>query len=446
MTWLRPYGTRVLLLILGASALLMAGVSSWVFLPSFASWDLRDLVSRLKLALPVWAVPLGWLAVWAMRVHEPDSVLVGPAPSKPRSQIVARQIGLLAGAVLAGSCVGVLPAAATLAVSQYFTSADVVALAAVVVGVASLIPVAACVATLVDIRLGLLLAPLVVLAVLLVPAFVIQDMLLLNRPASIMSVAYVWSVPLPERGQMLVWQVELLRVFFFSLLGFAALKTAEGLCEWRASRRTAGLTSAAWFAIPAVVAVIVGITQPLLALPDPNDQVGCEDSGGMMLCLYQIDEPQRDSISASVTPLIDLLHGGTERPITVTQDWRASQDNDALTVDRLRASRREWLEVTLNSLTLTLLSEGRVAPSCDAREDDDHLEDSVAHQIFTRAAASSADPEIAAAYTQLASERFITDPEADARLTALSDGEFSSWFTSQHTAIASCQLTHENLP
>ena len=95
--------------------------------------------------------------------------------------------------------------------------------------------VAACGALLVGPRLGLLVAPLLVVAVTVLPTYLIDVVLLANSDASVAAVSYVWHLYHPLRGEMLVWQVEAFRVLFFLLVGVAALRAAAALAEWRAA-------------------------------------------------------------------------------------------------------------------------------------------------------------------------------------------------------------------
>ena len=64
-----------------------------------------------------------------------------------------------------------------------------------------------------------------------------------------------------------------------------------------------------------------------------------------------------------------------------------------------------------------------------------------------RAGARAATPEIQAAYLDAAEEGGAgANPEADARLDALTDDEFVEWFSVHHEAITECRLTPADLP
>lgn len=100
---------------------------------------------------------------------------------------------------------------------------------AVLTGIASLVSVAACGALLAVPRIGVVLAPSLTLATVVVPAFLINDVVLLNRSMSVMSAAYMWSVGDPVRGEQLLWSTQLVQILFFALVGFVAFKVAVGL-------------------------------------------------------------------------------------------------------------------------------------------------------------------------------------------------------------------------
>ena len=85
----RPYGVVPIL----AAAAIGALVGFLGAGPVRGFADLRDVVFEARLVVPYAALPVGWLMVWTMAAHRPDSVLVGPAPGRGRFAIVARQVG-----------------------------------------------------------------------------------------------------------------------------------------------------------------------------------------------------------------------------------------------------------------------------------------------------------------------------------------------------------------
>lgn len=442
----RPYGLSRLAVIALAAALVGAGVTYPLFPSSFGASDLRDVVMELRLALPLLAVPLGWLAVWAMRVHTPDSVLVGPAPGLTRNLVVARQVALLSGAVLIGLVVGAAPVTITAWSSQHWSAADLVSLVGVLVAAVSLIPIAAAAAMLVGPRVGLFIAPAVVLAVLLIPAFVINDHML-KEPASILGVSYMWSLSYPSRGEMLVWQIELLRIGFFLLVGFCALKVVAGLAEWRAARQPRGVASLGWCLPPIAVAVVVGLTSPTLAVPDPGDQVRCAQQDNFALCLYQIDEPHREFITQVLEPMTALTHPDQADTLTITQGY-IPEDlvGSFLGVDRIGGARADWITGNIRNNVYGMIYGAH--EECEtATYDGQSTRTSVAYQLLSRAGERAATPEIQAAYLDAAEEGGAgANPEADARLDALTDDEFVEWFSVHHEAITECRLTPADLP
>ena len=79
------------------------------------------------------------------------------------------------------------------------------------------------------------MAPLLVVAVTVLPTYLVDVVLLANSDALVAAVSYVWHLYHPLRGEMLVWQVEAFRVLFFLLVGVSALRAAAALAEWRAA-------------------------------------------------------------------------------------------------------------------------------------------------------------------------------------------------------------------
>ena len=437
---LRPYGVRGVVLIAAGAAVFGLVSTMWVFLPSFAAWDLRDVTRRLRAGLSWWAILIGWLAVFLMRVHSSGSVLVGPAPSRPRSAIVSRQMVLSGAAVASGCMFGCLPAAVTVGVTQYATVTDWLSLVSIAVSLASLVPLGACFALLLGYRTSLLAVPAALIVVVIGPVFVIQEHLLVNQPVSIVSVAYAWSTLIPPLGHSLRWQIEMLRITFFVLVFFAATKAAAGLAEWRAARRNTSLLAGAWLAVPGITMVAIGFIQPILYLPDPADQVRCREDGGITLCLYQIDEPRRDFILGTLQPLVRVL--SPAHSLTFTQE--ASEDG--LPVPRLRASRDDWIKVTVRSVSLMMMDSADDGAHCNAASYENAIRsDSVTAQVFRRAGEHADNPSVQAIYNELAAER-RTDPVADEKLIGLSGEEFRLWYLQHRSRIARCDLALEDLP
>ncbi|NLE97450.1 MAG: hypothetical protein GX596_05610 [Propionibacterium sp.] len=444
---LQPYSLRMLLAVSLGAATLAFAMNIEFFTSSFAASDMRDLVRSLKTQLPYWSLPLGWLAVWIMRVHAPDSVLVGPAPGRPRAAIVVRQLGALSAATLLGALLGTAPVVVVMLTTQYWTAPDLVSFAAVLVALASLLPVAACAAALTGQRLGLLVAPLLVVLVTLLPAFVINDQLLANRPVSIMSTAYVWSVGLPARGEMLAWQVELLRILYFGLVWIVAVKITTGLADWRAAAQPRGLVSLSWLALPLAVTAVVGYQQPILVEEDPGDQVRCEAHDRLNICVYQIDDPHRGFIAEAFAPLIRLTQTDEAVPFTITQDLAGAAvtgpgPDDVLTVGRMRRDAAEWLDVELTSAAAMLSGLG-----VDCRDErSSALAEVLTHQLLLRAAQSSPTAELRSAYSGRLDETGVWNEEAATQLATLSDQEFAEWFGLRRGPIAACALTTADLP
>lgn len=442
----QPFGVRQLAIVAACTVVLAFLFSSRFLSTNFGAWDMRDVVAGLKMQLPFWSVPIGWLTVWAMRVHSPDSVLVGATPSRDRASIVTRQLGGLSAAVFAGALVGTAPAVVKAFATQHWSIADVISYGAVLVALASLVPVAACAAVAMRSGVALVTAPLLVVAVTMVPAFVINDLLLVNQRASIMSVSYVWSLALPDRGLMLVWQVELLRILFFGLVWMVTAKVTAGLAEWRAAGQTRALRSLLWLAVPLVVTVVVGYLQPILVEDDPNDQIRCTTHSNMRVCVFQIDDPYRDFIASAFQPLATLTQPGEGKPFTITQTarWVDNQSDGSAEVhiNRIGYTRADWLDVELSSAAMRL-----AGSAAECRDDKSMgMQYAVAFQVLERASRIAPDEEIATAYANRLNQDQGADSATQSRLADLTDQEFTDWFEQERVAISECALSGEELP
>lgn len=442
----QPFGRRRLAMVMIGAAVLAFMFSSQFVGSSFGAWDMRDVVAGLKSQLPYWSVPIGWLVVWAMRVHSSDSVLVGAAPGRPRASIVARQLGGLSAAVLVGVMIGTAPAVGRALVTQHWTVADLISYVALLIALASLVPVAACAAGAMTSGVALIVAPLLIVAVTLVPAFVINDQLLVNQPASIMSVAYVWSVSLPTRGLMLVWQVELLRILFFSLVWVAAAKVTAGLAEWRSAGQQRALGSLIWLSLPLVVTVVVGYLQPILVVDDPGDQIRCTTHDDLRVCVFQIDDHYREFIASAFQPLASLAGSGESEPFTITQVQRWMDSEPGISghvqVGRIGQSQAAWLDNELFSAAM-----GLAGSNAECRDEKSvGLAYAVAYQLLERASQMTTDVEIAAAYAERLNEGVTVDPDARSRLSELTDQEFTDWWSQKRVPISKCALSGKDLP
>lgn len=442
----RPHGWRPLAMVCIGAALMSFTLGIEHVTPTFAASDMRDVVRTLKTQLPYWCVPLGWLAVWAMRVHSAGSVLVGPAPGRPRSDIVLTQVATLSAALVLGALIGNAPGVVKVMVTQYWTPTDLVSFAAVLIAMASLLPVAACAAAVTPPRVGLLVAPLMVLLVTLVPAFVINDQLLVNRPASVMSTAYVWSISPPARGEMLVWQVELLRILYFCLMWIVAVRISTGLAEWRASSQPRGLLSLGWLMLPLAVTMGVGYQQPILVMDDPGDHVQCASHGRLEICTYQIDDRHQEFIAEAFEPLVLLTEPDEGGRLTITQELEAAEGAplppQLWVVGRMRSEPEEWLDVELSSAAMVLSGATRECHD----EQASILAYTVMHQLLLRAAENAPSVEVQSAYLGRLGDNFLMDPEAGSRLAALDDHEFARWFSLRREAITGCSLDRADLP
>ncbi|MGC3952907.1 MAG: hypothetical protein QM804_01410 [Propionicimonas sp.] len=264
MGFTAPYRPGTVAAVALGAALLAAGLSMRLWTGAAGAFDLRDVIINARDTLPAFALPLAWLGVWAASVHAPDSAIIGPAPGRPRAQIVLRQALVLAVATTVGWLAGwSIPGGIALA-TQYWTSVDLLGLAALAAATGSLAGIAVAAAMLSGVRIGAFLTPAILVSVLVLPAFWINDSLLAHSSASTQALSYVWSLMVPIRGTQLVWTTEALRLGFYLLVTFAVAKAAAGWAEYRATRRRSALASTAWLALPVTVSVVVAALAPPL--------------------------------------------------------------------------------------------------------------------------------------------------------------------------------------
>lgn len=426
------------------TALLSAGLSLRLWTGAAGPVDLRDVLINARDTLPGYALPLAWLGVWAASVHTPDSAVIGPAPGRSRNQIVLRQAGVLAAATTVGWLAGwSLPGGIAIA-TQYWTPVDLLGLAALATAIGSLASIALAVAMLSGVRLGAFLTPLALIAVLVLPAFWIDD-LLEGTSASTQALSYVWSLLIPGRGMKLVWTTEALRLGFYLLVTFTAAKAAAGWAEHRATRCRATLASTAWLALPVSASVVVALLAPPLQTPDPNDQVTCRDDAGYALCLFQIDEPRRAEFEIALAPVMALLPPEEVGRTTFTQDH---DDHGEININRLLSGRHDWLD-GMNSIVDRLFLPW---PSADERCGDQtpemfetyELEGSIVRQVSRRAAAATIDDPLASEQFALLDEERSSEV-ADRWLDQLGDTEFRDWYQQHRPLLEGCTLAEQDV-
>ena len=441
-----PYSWLTLSVVATGFAVIAFGMS-WGFFGSFAAFDMRDVIVQARNhALIALFLPVGWLGVWAARVHGSASVIVGPAPGRSRRRIVAGQVVPLAVSAGVGWLVGWAPVCVVALAGQYWTPVDLVAMITVGVGVCSLVAIGFLVAALFGLRAGAFIVPIVMLAVMLLPGFVIDGWL--GGEASSVALSYVWPVEEPDNGEQLVVGTEVIRLVFYLLVAFTATMAASGLAEFRSTRRTPALRAAGWLTFPLVVAVAMVLIRPLLWVDDPQDQPYCqEDEQGVTLCLYQIDEPQRDQIRGAIAPMLALMPAGRLDQIKITEDdWQP----DGIYLNALRDDRAAWLGNEVPQLARNLfLPSGGICEVDDGGEVDqeqDALQMSILKQVGVRAAALTADPLLSDILSRITEGYFATSELADERLSRLTDAEFRDWYASVADRVNKCDLTEEDLP
>lgn len=448
-----PYRPVTVAAVTLGAALMAAGLSMRLWTGAAGAFDLRDVLINARDTLPAFALPLAWLGVWAASVHTPDSAIIGPAPGRPRNQIVLRQALVLAVATTVGWLAGwSIPGGIALA-TQYWTPVDLLGMAALASAVGSLASIAVAAAMLSGVRVGAFVTPVILMLVLVLPAFWINDSLLAHSSASTQALSYVWSLMIPGRGTQLVWTTEALRLGFYLLVTFTAAKAAVGWAEYRATRGRAALASTAWLALPLAVSVVVAVLAPQLSRPDPNDQVTCRDDAGYTLCLFQIDEPNRGEFEIALAPVMALLPPEQVAKTTVTQDPATGLLEEVPTlvgISRLHSGRHDWME-NINSVVGTLFEpHPSTDERCDGLTDEEQvaigdLEYSVIRQVSRRTAAATVDdPPASEQFALIFNEDGPRSEIADQWLDQLTDKEFRDWYQQNRPLLEACTLTEQD--
>lgn len=431
------------------TALLSAGMSVTYWTGAMGAFDLRDLVISARQSLPVLAFPLGWLGVWAASVHSSSSAVIGAAPGRARQQIVLRQAAVLAAVTSLGWLVGWSGPMGLALLRQYWTPVDVLAMVTLAMAVSSLASIGLAVAMFSGVRVGAFLTPVVLLVVMLAPAFWLNDRVLSGLPVSTQALSYVWSMMAPIRGTQLVWGTELVRLGFYLLVAFTAAQAGAGLAEFRATRRRTALTGTVWLTFPLVVSAVVSLVMPLLYVKDPNDQVTCGQDAGFTLCLFQIDEPQRAEFEAILNPLMSLLPATEVSEVVITQNPTTPGE---IGIMRFGPNRADWMWNQLDSIVRNLfLPELGPEQRCDGKPQETiaeayGLDDSIVRQVGRRAAATAADdPELSEQLTLIANSGGAgTSGPADRWLDRLDDDQFRDWYQQNRPRLENCTLTTQD--
>ena len=428
--------------IAGACALLALGNSVPLLWRDFGATDMTDVVISARLLHPVWAVVAGWLACWVTAQHTPDSVLVGAAPGRGRTGVLAKELGTTMIAVVAGVAVGHLPVV-LLAMARFpWHVADLLALVAMLTGVASLVAVGACGALIAGPRVGTVLAPLANLVTVVAPAFLINDVLLLNRSMSVMSASYMWSVSGPELGERLLWSTQLIQIMFFALVGFAAFKVAVGLAEVHAARDRRGWTALGWVAGPLAVMAFLAFQQPLLTEETPDVEARCESTGDLELCLYPKAEGERQFIAELLSPLV-LPAAQGQQPYVISQGRPRTPGHDHL--DEVSGNRREWGAVQVRLWASRLLLNPATQCPLATLEDERNALPDMALARVRFASGKVTSPEIRAIYEQVLNDGGNETGAMD-RFAAFDDADWAAWVTAHRDALDRCLILPEDLP
>lgn len=255
---------------------------------------------------------------------------------------------------------------------------DVVAFSTLLAAQASLVALGACVAIPLGIRTGFFVVPALFLALVLLPAFVINDILLRNQPFSVMALSYMWSLSIPQPGTTLAMSTEFIRLLFYTLVIVVAIAAAAGLAEARAAGNRRAALATCWFLLPLAVSVIIATIMPVLGQRDTENGVRCTDHPGFRLCLYPNDERGRRFVAESVAVIAEPLPGMRAMPsITFTQEYEPAVESSYF-IDRLSTSRTNWIQVVYRN------SEGLyIGVTCGPSEaiESDSIKQSLFHRV-----------------------------------------------------------------
>ncbi|MDO5082796.1 MAG: hypothetical protein Q4D89_05260 [Arachnia propionica] len=428
--------------IAGVCALLALGSTVSLLWRDLGATDMADVIISARLFYPVWAVVTGWLACWVTAQHTPDSVLVGAAPGRARTGVLAKELGSTMIAVVVGVLAGHLPVVLVSMARLPWNLADLLALAALLTGVASLVAVGACGALVAGPRVGIVLAPLAAVVTVVAPAFLINDVLLLNRSMSVMSASYMWSVGGPGLGERLLWSTQLIQIMFFALVGFTAFKVAVGMAEVHAARNRRGWTALGWVAAPLVVMAFLAFQQPLLTEEDPTAEVRCENTGDLELCLYPKAEGERQFIAELMSPLVPPVAQG-QRPYVISQGGPGARGHDHL--GEVAGSRKEWGAVQVRSWAGRLLMTPAVECPQTALEDEHNVLHDVALARIRFGAGKVASPQIREIY-DLVLDEGGQEAAVMERFAAFDDADWAAWVAAHQDGLDRCLILPEDLP
>ncbi|MDO5067733.1 MAG: hypothetical protein Q4D96_10685 [Propionibacteriaceae bacterium] len=428
--------------IAGVCALLAFGNNVPLLWRDFGATDMADVIISARLFHPVWAVVAGWLACWVTAQHAPDSVLVGAAPGRARTGVLAKELGSTMIAVVVGVLVGHLPVVLVSMARLPWNLADLLALVALLTGVASLVAVGACGALVAGPRVGIVLAPLAAVVVVVAPAFLINDVLLLNRSMSVMSASYMWSVGGPGLGERLLWSTQLIQIMFFALVGFTAFKVAVGLAEVHAARNRRGWAALGWVAAPLAVMAFLAFQQPLLTEEDPRAEVRCESTGDLELCLYPKAEGERQFITELMSPLVLPVAPG-QPPRVIAQGGPPGAANEPF--DETAGERRSWGAVQLQLWGGRLL----MTPTAECPQAAIENQDNKLHGVILArirfGAKKVTSPQIREIY-DLVLDEGGQEAAVLERFAAFDDADWAAWVAAHQEGLDRCLILPEDLP
>ncbi|MFC0359167.1 MULTISPECIES: hypothetical protein [Kytococcus] len=362
----------------------------------------------------VWAAVLGavWGAVTGLR-HGPGSVAPGRSTGRSIPSLLAGEVGSLVVALWAGGVIGLVPLTITLARGAPGSLGFGDALATVAgIALLALWPILGmALGTLLG-RWGVLLAPLVTLALLFLPAQV--------RGTPLASITPWWGNGFPAPGWEMAWPATLSRLAVLALVaGALLLLAAWRLATPRGARQLPASALAAGAGAVALAAVSVGLRPDIVTA---SGEAVCLERQHVTLC----SAPEEQQLVAAASGSIDAMVGATGAgPMTLATEAAASHQPTDLP---LRGLGQRDRSSAVGTVTRGVASQLAGSSSCGPGVAQGNMEAStdLAEEIRRRAASPG-------------------PAEKGTGASALSVEEFRAWYAEHRSEIKSCRLGPEAL-
>lgn len=362
----------------------------------------------------VWAALLGalWGAVTGLR-HGPGSVAPGRSTGRSIPSLLAGEVGPLVVALWAGAVIGLVPLTITLAREAPGTLGFGDAMATVAgIALLALWPTLGMALGTLLARWGVLLAPLVTLALLFLPAQV--------RGTPLASITPWWGNGFPAPGWEMAWPATLSRLAVLGLVaGALLLLAAWRLGPPRGARRLPASALAAGAGAVALAAVSVVLRPDVVTA---TGEMRCLEREHVTLCSAPEEQEVVEALSGRVDALVAVTGTG---PVTwVTEAVVDQRPADGV----LRGLGQPDRSAAMGTTTDHVASRLGGAGSCGR-------------------AAPQEQHDAATDLTQEIRRRTVTTwtPEGGKGVSSLSATEFRAWYAEHRGQIENCTLEPEDL-